>query len=580
MSRNQADGFPFLAPRTETYPDPYRIYNEYGAQEDRNLVRNCNESMDTMLVFSGLFSAVITFFISISYTNLSEDPQDRTNELLLAILNATRANGLSDPPGSQAPFIAPTWAIIVNVLFFSSLFLSLSAAMGAMLVKQWARQYELNLDVLVGVVAWEKSRKRYQKRRGVETWHLGSIISTLPMLIHVALLLFLTGTCLWIKSLHTKALFLTATTLFACAAIAYLLIAIVPSFAPDAPFRWPASRAMELIGDVVKKTARILFSLSHSNGTMNNPIPETTLVTPQASLIHGYDYVPPPQCNWKEDACVLLEVLRRSEKPQEHEAVLELLRNGRWNNQPSFQYLLYEQSSVILSRCNALLSVYYGRKGLRAEHRGRCRNLLYFLEWYYYQLDPVQRRSLSEWPEDLVATRFYEQLTASLIGQPRRELREDATHLADISIASSVAAKLRHVRLAEGETCGQCLLESKRPNARRDIADLWNRVLEVDSDLQDSRDFRQYMQALLVSCIWSDTDCLMHYTSFQQEEDLPDKIGTVQRTYFRCFEGLLNLPSEDVAGLVASLRTERSELHQEDPRMQWLSTFVTRLRTE
>jgi hypothetical protein len=37
--------------RAEPPSDPYRLYNEKAARDDRNLIRDCNESMDTMMTF-------------------------------------------------------------------------------------------------------------------------------------------------------------------------------------------------------------------------------------------------------------------------------------------------------------------------------------------------------------------------------------------------------------------------------------------------------------------------------------------------------------------------------------------------
>lgn len=36
---------------TRPLPDPFQVYNERAAREDRVFVTDCNESIDTMLVF-------------------------------------------------------------------------------------------------------------------------------------------------------------------------------------------------------------------------------------------------------------------------------------------------------------------------------------------------------------------------------------------------------------------------------------------------------------------------------------------------------------------------------------------------
>ncbi|EEB98286.1 hypothetical protein MPER_02234, partial [Moniliophthora perniciosa FA553] len=45
---------------------------------DDGMVKNWKEDIDTLLVFAGLFSAVVTAFLIESYQWLSEDPADTT----------------------------------------------------------------------------------------------------------------------------------------------------------------------------------------------------------------------------------------------------------------------------------------------------------------------------------------------------------------------------------------------------------------------------------------------------------------------------------------------------------------------
>ncbi|EEB89965.1 hypothetical protein MPER_11889 [Moniliophthora perniciosa FA553] len=54
-------------------------------QYDDGMVKNWKEDIDTLLVFAGLFSAVVTAFLIESYQWLSEDPADTTGALLTQI---------------------------------------------------------------------------------------------------------------------------------------------------------------------------------------------------------------------------------------------------------------------------------------------------------------------------------------------------------------------------------------------------------------------------------------------------------------------------------------------------------------
>ncbi|EEB96472.1 hypothetical protein MPER_04389, partial [Moniliophthora perniciosa FA553] len=52
---------------------------------DEGMVKNWKEDIDTLLVFAGLFSAVVTAFLIEAYQWLSEDPADTTVMLLTQI---------------------------------------------------------------------------------------------------------------------------------------------------------------------------------------------------------------------------------------------------------------------------------------------------------------------------------------------------------------------------------------------------------------------------------------------------------------------------------------------------------------
>ncbi|EKM49882.1 uncharacterized protein PHACADRAFT_131754, partial [Phanerochaete carnosa HHB-10118-sp] len=109
---------------------------------DMQRVTNTKEDIDTLLVFAGLFSAVVTGFVVTTYPNLQPDDSDEIVFLLRQSLaqNYTVSDGVLRPMApfpSDPPFEAPLWAIRVNGLWFASLIVSLSTASFGMLVKQW-----------------------------------------------------------------------------------------------------------------------------------------------------------------------------------------------------------------------------------------------------------------------------------------------------------------------------------------------------------------------------------------------------------------------------------------------------------
>ncbi|KAI0752218.1 hypothetical protein BC629DRAFT_1224006 [Irpex lacteus] len=116
---------------------------------DEEKVRSCKEDIDTLLVFAGLFSAVLSAFLVAAYPSLQPDRMDTVVYTLQVIATQTAGYKLTGdvltafnaPPSPPQPFEPATNDIRVNVLWFVSLLTSLITASFAMLVKQWLREF-------------------------------------------------------------------------------------------------------------------------------------------------------------------------------------------------------------------------------------------------------------------------------------------------------------------------------------------------------------------------------------------------------------------------------------------------------
>ncbi|KAK0186003.1 hypothetical protein F5146DRAFT_936741, partial [Armillaria mellea] len=127
----------------------WRTYEDESKSHDANMVEESRDNVDVMLVFAGLFSAVVTTFVAQTYQNLQVDYTAMSASLLYesvliqrAIANGSTVNSI--PPSSLNPSIAfapTTTDVWVNGLWFTSLFLSLTTALVAVLVKQWLHHY-------------------------------------------------------------------------------------------------------------------------------------------------------------------------------------------------------------------------------------------------------------------------------------------------------------------------------------------------------------------------------------------------------------------------------------------------------
>ncbi|KIK35105.1 hypothetical protein CY34DRAFT_60729, partial [Suillus luteus UH-Slu-Lm8-n1] len=116
------------------------LYRRVAEEHDNEFLERYTSDMDIVLVFSGLFSAVSTSFIVAMESNLNPDPSDTTHALLTQLVQIGLGNFTA--PGSTPAAPASTWLpskadIRIQSIAYASLSMSLLAAFGAVLGKQW-----------------------------------------------------------------------------------------------------------------------------------------------------------------------------------------------------------------------------------------------------------------------------------------------------------------------------------------------------------------------------------------------------------------------------------------------------------
>ncbi|KIY62857.1 hypothetical protein CYLTODRAFT_334848, partial [Cylindrobasidium torrendii FP15055 ss-10] len=176
-------------------------YNDEAAIFDADMVGEAADSLDILLVFAGLFAAVLTTFVAQTSQSLSPDNAAITVSLLVELVAVQRAvltgASISDIASADvAPAIEKT-SIWVNALWFTSLALSLASALLAVLSKQWLRQY---VSFIAGT-ARERALIRQFRYDGMEKWAVRTIVGLLPTILHVALGLFLAGLVIFLVPL-------------------------------------------------------------------------------------------------------------------------------------------------------------------------------------------------------------------------------------------------------------------------------------------------------------------------------------------------------------------------------------------
>ncbi|PIL27349.1 hypothetical protein GSI_10496 [Ganoderma sinense ZZ0214-1] len=166
--------------------------------------------MDNLLVFSGLFSAVVTTFVAQTYPLLQPDAPDQTAAILQQIslqlssfsinqpfVNSTQPAFNSTPADTATPAVSSS-TVTLNILWFASLILSLSAALVAIMVKQWLSQYHSGLFGTSQDIA----RLRQYRLNNLAKWHVAAIVGALPVVLQLSLVLFFVGLLVLLRDLH------------------------------------------------------------------------------------------------------------------------------------------------------------------------------------------------------------------------------------------------------------------------------------------------------------------------------------------------------------------------------------------
>ncbi|KAK0463654.1 uncharacterized protein EV420DRAFT_1242628, partial [Desarmillaria tabescens] len=204
---NYEDRFPEDPMYEETVPNArvWRTCQEESAVHDANMVEEFRDNVDVLLVFAGLFSAVVTTFVVQTSQSLQADYAKASASILFELLLVQRAiaNGSSvdtipvsslNPQTTLVPSATDVW---VNGLWITSLFLSLTTALVAVLVKQWLHHY----IVLPSGTPRDRCFVRQYRYMGFQKWHVGVIVGLLPVLMHLALALFFIGLSLFLHPL-------------------------------------------------------------------------------------------------------------------------------------------------------------------------------------------------------------------------------------------------------------------------------------------------------------------------------------------------------------------------------------------
>ncbi|KAK7689223.1 hypothetical protein QCA50_007914 [Cerrena zonata] len=215
-------------------------------QYDRDRVEDVKEDIDTLLVFAGLFSAVITAFIIESYKTLQQQPEDTTNQILLQLSAQLASLTLSGnfvnstiPPFITPTFVPARFAVLINTLWLLSLVFALITASLGILVKQWLHE----LMARDTQDPRQQVKIRFFREVGVQRWQIFEIAAALPLLLQLALLLFSVGLSAFLHDLNPVVTWVI-TGIMITWLLFYSFTTFAPAFSSQCPYKTPMLKGL------------------------------------------------------------------------------------------------------------------------------------------------------------------------------------------------------------------------------------------------------------------------------------------------------------------------------------------------
>ncbi|KZW02475.1 hypothetical protein EXIGLDRAFT_829353 [Exidia glandulosa HHB12029] len=257
----------------------WKVFKDEATNHDKTLLAGWNKTLDILLIFAGLFSAVATAFVIESYKLLQPDYEEYIATALFVAFSARNASDASGAllestldlrnPADFAPLRSSRW---LNGMWFTSLVLSLLVAFLCILLKQWLEEYNGRISApFPSVRQWARRRTFYFD--GVTDWAVPVFIAILPLLLHAALFLFLAGLGLLLLPLDSvNAVWLV--TLTGCLAIFYVVSTVLPFMRPDCPSTTPLIRLLRMPLRILGLRILMWISFLAVSPNVEGPVPD------------------------------------------------------------------------------------------------------------------------------------------------------------------------------------------------------------------------------------------------------------------------------------------------------------------
>ena len=237
------------AAQQDSENEMWNMYMNEVKKDDKRMADAWKENSNGILVFvslnllvpllvsmtrfkTGLFSATVGAFIIEFYKQLSPSSGIQT---VIPLANGSYTIIASQPPPPKASII---W---VNAMWLISLVLSLTSALIATLLQQWARRYvEMPNDTSEPN---ERARVRWCLFLGAKTYKMRVAVQIAPTLLHLSVYLFFAGLVIVFHTIN-KNVSIAVDVSVGVFALAYMALSLLPCLDVSCPYRTPMSNIL------------------------------------------------------------------------------------------------------------------------------------------------------------------------------------------------------------------------------------------------------------------------------------------------------------------------------------------------
>ncbi|KAH8799231.1 hypothetical protein DL96DRAFT_1477134, partial [Flagelloscypha sp. PMI_526] len=198
-------------------------YLDEAESHDHDTIQGFRDTIDSLLVLAGLFSAIVATFVAQTSQSLRSDFAKLNlmvqREQAALLRTGGSISAVSTVPTANITPETPTYTradLWINELFFAGLSLSMATALLAVLVEQWCQAY----TSITSRSARHKCIMHQFRFDSIVKWKLPEIVGSLPLLLHLAFGIFFVGLSYFVYDIH-RVLSAIVITTFVLTTIAY-----------------------------------------------------------------------------------------------------------------------------------------------------------------------------------------------------------------------------------------------------------------------------------------------------------------------------------------------------------------------